>query len=91
MLAVMALTLAACASTGDDSRRVQFDCEGTALAVQFTPGRAELTWSDGKDVLDQRPAASGIWYESTHNTLRGKGQEMAWTQDGRARSCRELK
>lgn len=72
-------------------RRVQYDCEGTGLTVAYEREAAELTWSDGRDMLTQRPAASGVWYQSSNNTLRGK-QEMTWTQNGRTpRTCRELR
>jgi hypothetical protein len=70
---------------------VQFDCQGVGLTVEFTGERANLTWSNGKDTLNQRQAASGIWYESPRNTLRGK-QDLTWTHDGTpSRTCRELK
>jgi len=72
------------------SRHVQFDCEGTGLMVHFDSGRADLTWNDGHDVLDQKPAASGLWYESPSSSLRGKG-DLTWSQNGRTRVCRELK
>lgn len=72
-------------------RRVQYDCDGVGLTVAFQSGSADLTWSDGRDVLTQRPAASGFWYESSRNSIRGK-DELTWTQDGRpARSCKELR
>lgn len=71
-------------------RKVQFDCEGTGLTVKFQPGSAELTWRDGQDTLDQRPATSGVWYESSRNSLRGK-QDLTWKQSGhQERTCKEL-
>jgi heat shock protein HslJ len=73
-------------------RRAQYDCEGSALTVQYDTGRAKLEWRDGQDILNQREAASGIWYESSHNTLRGKQQDLVWTRDGHGtRTCRELR
>jgi hypothetical protein len=92
----LVLAVGACATTngphGSPPRIVQFDCEGTALSVTFETGRAQLSWSDGKDTLVQKPAASGMWYESAHNSLRGKAQDVTWTRDGHgARSCRELR
>jgi len=73
-------------------RRAQYDCEGSALTVQYDAGRARLEWRDGQDVLDQKAAASGVWYESSRNTLRGKQQDLVWTQDGRGtRNCKELR
>lgn len=94
-LALVALGFAACTATRDSSdatpTRVQFDCQGIGLTVEFTGERAELTWSGGKDVLNQRAAASGIWYESPRNSLRGK-QDLTWIQDGQpSRTCHELK
>jgi membrane-bound inhibitor of C-type lysozyme len=95
MQVLLALVVAACTTANGPNassmRRVQFDCEGTGLTVQFQADRAELTWKDGKDTLDQKPAASGIWYESPRNALRGKGQDATWTREGLGSlACKEL-
>ena len=87
----LVLVPAGFAASNSAPRRVQYDCEGTGLTVLFERDSAEITWSDGRDTLMQRPAASGIWYESAANSLRGK-QDLTWTQRGRTpRSCRELR
>jgi membrane-bound inhibitor of C-type lysozyme len=94
----LVLAVGACATSArldtanTHPRNVQFDCEGTGLTVRFETGKAQLTWRDGQDTLDQKPAASGIWYESSHNSLRGKAQDVTWTRDGHgAKNCRELR
>jgi heat shock protein HslJ len=70
----------------------QFDCKGTGLTVKFETGQALLTWRDGQDTLNQKSTASGIWYESSHNSLRGIQQDLVWTRDGHgAKTCRELR
>jgi len=72
-------------------RRAQYDCDGTGLTVVYEREGAELDWADGRDMLTQRPAASGVWYQSQGNSLRGK-QEMTWTQgEGQPKTCRELR
>jgi heat shock protein HslJ len=72
-------------------RRVQFDCQGMGLTVEFEGERANLTWSEGRDTLNRQPAASGIWYQSSRNSLRGK-QDLVWVQgNSPSRTCRELK
>jgi len=77
-------------ATSAAPRRVRFDCDGIGLNVLFESDRASMKWDEDQDVLEQRPAASGIWYESQRNSLRGK-QDLLWTQDGgMPRTCREL-
>jgi heat shock protein HslJ len=83
------------ASVSDTSflypKRVTFDCEGVNLTVLFEGGHAAMTWPENRDVLEQRQAASGMWYESSRNSLRGK-QDLLWTlDDGAPRTCRELR
>lgn len=78
-------------ATSAAPRRAQFDCEGVRLNVLFDSNKASMSWQEDRDVLEQRPAASGVWYESTRNSLRGK-QDLLWTLDGGTpRSCRELR
>lgn len=71
--------------------RVSFNCDGVPLTVEFHRDSAAISWPDGRDVLPQQRAASGIWYESRNNSLRGK-QNLTWVQDGRReRTCRPLR
>jgi heat shock protein HslJ len=78
-------------ATSAAPRRVQFDCEGVRLTVLFESGHASMAWLENRDVLEQRPAASGVWYESPRNSLRGK-QDLLWTLDGGTpRSCHALR
>lgn len=34
--------------------------------------------------LDEKPAASGIWYSNDHYELRGKGEQVTLTKDGKS-------
>jgi len=78
-------------ATSAAPKRVQFDCEGVRVTVLFEAGRATMAWREDRDVLEQRPAASGVWYESPRNSLRGK-QDLLWTLDGGTpRSCSEVR
>jgi heat shock protein HslJ len=72
--------------------RSTYDCDGVALTVVYEDDEAALTWSGGHDELDRRVTDTGFWYESGTNSLRGHGNELAWTQNGRpARVCQELR
>jgi heat shock protein HslJ len=78
-------------ATSAAPKRSRFDCEGVSLTVLFESGRASMAWQEDRDVLEQRPAASGVLYESSRNSLRGK-QDLLWTLDGGApRTCHELR
>jgi heat shock protein HslJ len=83
------------ASVSDTSfvypRRTTFDCEGVSVTVLFEGGRAAMSWLENRDVLEQRQAASGMWYESPRSSLSGK-KDLLWTLDGGTpRTCRELR
>ncbi len=42
-------------------------------------------------MLDQKPAASGFWYESPRNSVRGKQKDLTWKREGHtALNCREV-
>ncbi|MDF7775160.1 MliC family protein [Sphingomonas sp. AOB5] len=57
--------------------------DGTKIAVRFNPanGRAAVA-RDGRvlAVLQQERAASGIWYKGNGHELRGKGDDLTFTQ-----------
>jgi heat shock protein HslJ len=75
----------------DYPKRATFDCEGVALNVLFEGGRANLTWPENRDVLQQQQTPSGMRYESSRNSLSGK-RDLLWTLDGGPpRTCRELR
>lgn len=72
--------------------RTTYDCDGVALTVVYEGDEAALTWSGGHDELDRHESASGFWYSSSTNTLRGRGNNLTWTQEGRQpRLCQELR
>lgn len=82
--------LAACSSTNQDSRRVQFICDDNSeITVDFDIASATVRRADGKGfVLPQEIAASGFWYRSGRYELRGKGNDVTWSEDARRpRQC----
>jgi heat shock protein HslJ len=72
--------------------RTTYDCDGVALTVGYDEDEAAVTWSGGHDELDRRVTDSGFWYESGNNTLRGRDDNLTWTQNGRSpRLCEQLR
>ena len=73
-------------------RRVQYDCQGVPLTVEYGTTSARTTWPDGTDVLElQRRSGDGdvIRYESNHSELR-LGRDLVWGREGGApRTCFE--
>ena len=83
--------LAACSSTGQNDRLVQFICDDNSeITVDFGIETATVRREDGKAfVLPQEITASGFWYQSGRYDLRGKGDEATWTDDtNRPRLCK---
>lgn len=75
-------------SSGTTARRATFNCDGTALTVVIAKETVDIIWNAGTDTLAERPAESGVLYESLRNVLRGEGNELTWTLDGRTpRHC----
>ena len=69
---------------------VAFACEdGGKLTVVFTGAAATATDAHGRVVrLAQQESGSGILYEGEGYALRGKGEEIDWTQaDGSTLAC----
>jgi heat shock protein HslJ len=64
--------------------QVEYLCDGgQSLSVTFEDKAARIAEPSGRRVtLDQRPAASGIFYEAGGESLRGKGQEITWSRAG---------
>lgn len=57
--------------------------DGRKLSLEFQGEQARLSVDGGPtDVLAQQRAASGIWYASLRNELRGKGRDLTWTPSG---------
>lgn len=72
--------------------RTTYDCDGVALTVVYEDDEAAVTWSGGHDELDRHATDSGFWFASSTNTLRGRGNSLTWTQEGRSpRLCQELR
>jgi heat shock protein HslJ len=70
--------------TPSAARTVDFVCDGgQRLSVTFEGSVARLVDQTGRRAtLEQKPAASGIHYESAGESLRGKGQEITWSRTG---------
>jgi heat shock protein HslJ len=80
------------ASGDPEARTVEYQCDGgQRLSVTFQGKTARLVDPAGRHAtLDQHPAASGIHYEASGESLRGKGQELTWSRPGVAPvGCRE--
>ena len=86
------ILLAGCSTiTGDPSeRRVTYACSyGPNLTVVYSRFTARIESDDGTVTLEQRPAASGFWYESATHSLRGSGEEITYIDRQMApRQCR---
>jgi len=80
------------ASGGPTARTVEYQCDGgQRLSVTFEGKTARLVDPAGRyATLEQRPAASGTFYETAGESLRGKGQEITWSRPGAPPlTCRE--
>lgn len=86
------MVLAGCSTiTGHPSeRRVTYACNyGPNLTVVYSRSTARIESDDGTVTLEQRPAASGFWYESATHSLRGSGEEITYIDRQMApRQCR---
>lgn len=92
LLIVTSAALAGCATVAGDAteRRVEYVCNyGPKLTVVYAPSVARIESGEGSVTLKQRPSASGFWYESGTHSLRGKGDEITYTDRHMApRVCR---
>jgi heat shock protein HslJ len=72
--------------------RVQYNCQGVPLTVEYGATTARTTWPDGTDVLElQRRSGDSdvIRYESQHSELRF-GRDLVWGREGGSpRTCFE--
>ncbi|HEY8964015.1 MAG TPA: MliC family protein [Alphaproteobacteria bacterium] len=81
-LVLVLLLVSACASRNpDDPITAVYNCEdGSRLDVVFEPHQAVITTQNGTmATLEQKAAASGIWYSNARYDLRGKGREAMWS------------
>jgi membrane-bound inhibitor of C-type lysozyme len=94
MLIVATAALPACSTiAGDGSdRRVVYACNyGPNLTVVYSRSTARIESEDGTVTLEQRPAASGFWYETATHSLRGSGNELSYKDRQMApRQCRAM-
>lgn len=79
-LIALTMALAACGTPTNKVYTAVYQCEnGRRLDVVFEPGQAVITMEDGSmATLEQKPAASGIWYSNGRYELRGKGKDATW-------------
>lgn len=83
-LPILALAaLAGCFTAPIDAGevRVTYACEnGTAMVVIYEGEIARIVNRGGEPIwLRQRPAGSGVWYESATHSLRGEDEEILYT------------
>ena len=94
ILIVTSAVLAGCSTIAGDGgeRRVVYACSyGPNLTVLYSRSTARIESADGTVTLDQRPAASGFWYESVTHSLRGSGNEISYKDRQMApRQCRAV-
>lgn len=78
-------------ASGEPPRRVTFACDrGQALAVTFAGETATLEASGRSVQLARQLVASGLHYAGGGHQLRGKGDELTWTDpSGAERLCRD--
>ena len=82
LVAGCATTAPATAPPAPEEHRVTYGCDrGPDLTVVYAEGQASIIGSDGTAaiVLPQKPAASGVWYETATHSIRGKGDEVTYT------------
>ncbi|WP_159038459.1 MliC family protein [Brumimicrobium mesophilum] len=62
-----------------------FDDQGDTLKITFnnTKNIATISFEGNPVVLNGQPAASGIWYKNERFVLRGKGDKVELTKDGK--------
>lgn len=60
--------------------------DGTALEMSFDNDKneASIDFKGENLVLEGQKPASGIWYKNDHYELRGKGEELELTKDGKS-------
>lgn len=72
--------------TGDDIvKTTSIGKDGNKLMLTFnnTKGTTTLDFNGEKIELVTQKPASGIWYKNDHYELRGKGNDMELTKDGK--------
>ena len=56
--------------------------EELQLLVNNKNNQATVVFKGDSIKLDEKPAASGIWYSNAEYELRGKGEQVELTKDG---------
>jgi len=94
ILIAASVVLAGCSTIAGHGgeRRVVYACNyGSNLTVVYSRSTARIESADGTVTLEQRPAASGFWYESATHSLRGSGNEITYKDRQMAlRQCRAV-
>ena len=92
-LAVFAAPLLASPLHADEAIQARFLCnEGVEVHVDFQDGAARLDYAGQSVTMTGLPVGSGYAYAGEGHALRGKGQEMTWTDAGKTEwQCKEVK
>lgn len=74
------------AATPDIVKSRAIGTEGTSMEMSFDNDKneASLDFNGERLVLQGQRPASGIWYKNDHYELRGKGEELELTKDGKS-------
>ena len=94
VLPIVAVSLTGCAMVSGEphsgERRVDYICNyGSDLAIIFEGNAAHIESKDGTVTLQQRPSASGFWYESATHSLKGNLARVTYKDRQMApRECR---
>ncbi len=75
---------------GAPPRRIDYDCQGIRISVEYGADVARVISPDGYDVLELRPDRDGaVRYQSAHSEIR-VGRDLLWGREGGLpRSCLE--
>lgn len=81
---LVAITTACASPDVDRSPTAAYRCDnGVRFTVRFDPQSALVQWTDSRRVtIAQQRAASGMWYATNGYELRGKGNEVTWSEPG---------
>ncbi len=71
-------------------RRVDYDCQGIRISVEYGVKVARVTWPDGYDVLELRASRDDqLRYQSAHSEII-RGHDLLWGREGGLpRNCLE--
>lgn len=95
-LILMGISLSSCGTHNfstaayTDNRPVRYDCENDVhLSVLFSPAQALISMLPDEQgvVLNRETSASGFLYANANSSIRGKGAELVFDQQGAIILC----